>query len=96
MNFTIEQLERNIDGGVKVVHWRVSKTSGENTASAYGTCDFFPDSTSEGYVAFDSLTEADVIAWVESELDTADIESNLDAELAEQATPSTITGTPWE
>ena len=32
MNFTIEQLERNTDGGVKVVHWRVSKTSGVNTA----------------------------------------------------------------
>lgn len=95
MNFTIEQLERNTDGGVKVVHWRVSKTSGENTASSYGTCGFTPDATAEGYVSFDSLTEANVIAWVEADLDTADIEANLDADLAEQATPSTITGTPW-
>lgn len=96
MNFTIEQLERNADGGVKVVHWRVSKTSGENTASDYGTCNFFPDSTAEDFIAFDSLTEANVIAWVEADLDTADIESNLDANLAELETPTTITGTPWE
>ena len=94
MNFTIEQLDRNSDGGVIQVHWRVSKESGENIAEAYGSCEFIPDSGSDNYIDFDSLTKSDVIGWLQSKLDTAHIESHLDADLAEQATPSTITGLP--
>jgi hypothetical protein len=94
MNFTIEQLDRNSDGGVTQVHWIVSKTSGNYTATNYGSCEFMPDTTSDGYVEFESLTQDNVISWLQSKLDTADIESHLDADLAEQATPSTITGLP--
>jgi hypothetical protein len=36
--WTIAQLERNTsDGGVTVVHWRVSAVDGDYTASSYGT-----------------------------------------------------------
>ena len=95
MNFTISELERNTDGGVIVAHWRVSKASGDNTASAYGTVSFTPDTTAEGYVAYDSLTEANVIAWVQGALDTDSLEATLDANLAEQASPTILTGKPW-
>lgn len=95
MNFTISELERNTDGGVIVAHWRVSKASGDNTASAYGSVSFTPDTTAEGYVAYDSLTEANVITWVQGALDTDDLEASLDANLAEQASPTILTGTPW-
>ena len=95
MNFSIAELERNTDGGVIVAHWQVSKASGDNTASAYGTVSFTPDATAEGYVAYDSLTEANVIAWVQGALNTDDLEAALDADLAEQASPTTLTGTPW-
>lgn len=95
MNFTISSLESNTDGGVKVAHWRVSKTSGDNVASSYGTVSFTPDSSAEGYTAYDSLTEENVIGWVQASLDTEALEARLDADLAEQASPTTITGTPW-
>jgi hypothetical protein len=95
MNFTISTLESNTDGGVTVAHWQVSKTSGDYTATSYGTVGFTPDADAEGYTAYDSLTEADVIAWVQESLDTEALEASLDADLAEQATPSVTVGTPW-
>ncbi len=95
MNFTISTLESNADGGVVVAHWRVSKTSGDNVATSYGTVSFTPDSSIKGYTAYDSLTEAKVIAWVQKALDTESLEASLDANLAEQASPSIIKGTPW-
>ena len=95
MNFTISTLESNTDGGVIVAHWQVSKASGENVATSYGTVGFTPDASSDGYVAYDSLTEDAVIAWVQASLDTTALEASLDADLAEQATPSVVVGTPW-
>ena len=95
MNFTISTLESNTDGGVIVAHWQVSKTSGDFTASSYGTCSFTPDAEAEGYVAYDSLTEETVIGWVQEELDTESLEASLDADLAEQASPSVTVGVPW-
>ena len=95
MNFSISTLESNTDGGVIVAHWQVNKASGENVATSYGTVSFTPDSSAEGYVAYDSLTEETVIGWVQEALDTEALEASLDADLAEQASPSVIVGTPW-
>lgn len=97
MNFSISTLESNTDGGVIVAHWQVYKASdsGENVATSYGTVSFTPDSSAEGYVAYDSLTEETVIGWVQEALDTEALESALDENLAEQASPSTIVGKPW-
>jgi hypothetical protein len=95
MNFTISTLESNTDGGVIVAHWQVNKASGENVATSYGTVSFTPDSSADGYVAYDSLTEDAVIAWVQASLDTTALEASLDADLAEQASPSVVVGTPW-
>jgi hypothetical protein len=95
MNYTISTLESNTDEGVIVAHWQVSKTSGDNTATSYGTVGFTPDSSAEGYVAYADLTEANVIAWVQADLDTEALEASLDADLAEQASPSVTVGVPW-
>lgn len=99
-NWTIAQLERNTaDGGVTIAHWRVSaeETVGEETysASAYGTCGFTPDATAEGFVAFETLTEADVLAWVWDSVDKDATESSLTAKIEADKNPVTITGTPW-
>jgi hypothetical protein len=95
MNFTISTLESNTDGGVIVAHWQVNKASGENVATSYGTVSFTPDASADGYVAYDSLTEDAVVAWVQESLDTEALEASLDADLAEQASPSVTVGTPW-
>lgn len=98
--WTIAQLERNTaDGGVTVAHWRVSaeETVGEETysASAYGTCGFTPDATADGFVAYDSLTEADVLAWVWESVDKDATESSLTQKIEADKNPVTTTGTPW-
>jgi hypothetical protein len=95
MNFTITTLESNTDGGVLVVHWRVSKASGEHDASSYGTVSYTPDESAEGYVAYDSLTEETVIGWIQKSLDIESLEAALDADLQEQSNPTVIVGKPF-
>jgi hypothetical protein len=95
MNFSISTLESNTDGGVIVAHWQVNKASGENVATSYGTVSFTPDADADGYKAYKDLKEADVVAWVQEAIDTKTLEASLDADLAEQASPSVTVGTPW-
>ena len=98
--WTIANLERNVaDGGVIVAHWRVteSETVGEDTytASSYGTCGFTPDASAEDFIAYDDLTESTVLGWVHAEVDQAETEAALTANIAEQKTPTTADGMPW-
>jgi hypothetical protein len=94
--WTIANLERNTDdGGVVVAHWRCTAEDGEYTASSYGTVGFTPDASADGFISFDNLTEADVLGWVYAEVDQAETEAALDANIAEQKTPVTIDGVPW-
>ena len=98
--WTIANLERNVaDGGVTVAHWRVteSETVGEDTftASAYGTVGFTPDASADGFVAYDSLTEATVLGWVQAEVDQDATEAALTANIAGQKNPVSADGMPW-
>ena len=90
----IVNLERTQEGGVVVCHWVAEKTQGDYTAKSYGTKSFTPDPESEGFTAFEDLTEATVVGWFTEE-ETAQIESVLDADLAAQKEPQVISGTPW-
>ena len=95
-NWTIANTERNTDdGGVVVAHWRCTAEDGEYTASSYGTVGFTPDASADGFIAFDALTEADVLGWVYAEVDQAETEAALAANIAEQKTPVTTDGVPW-
>ena len=95
-NWTIANLEHNVaDGGVIVAHWRVSAEDGEYTASAYGTAGFTPDPTAEGFVPYDDLTEADVLAWVWGSVDKAEMEANLASQIEAAKAPATASGLPW-
>tara|TARA_B110000090_G_scaffold197225_1_gene234923 strand:- start:113 stop:421 length:309 start_codon:yes stop_codon:yes gene_type:complete len=100
VTWTIAQLERNTDGnGVVVAHWTASDSEvvGEVThsGSSYGTCGFTPDATADGYVSYDSLTEADVIAWVKADLDAEAIEESIAAQITASKEPVTAAGVPW-
>jgi hypothetical protein len=90
----IVNLERTQDGGVVVAHWTASKVDGDFTASTYGTKSFTPDPESEGFTAFENLTQEIVVSWFSDE-ETAQIESVLDADLEAQAAPQVISGLPW-
>ena len=101
--WTISTLERDLigdlAGGVIVAHWRVNASqedSGETyTATSYGTQGFTPDPTASDYIAYDQLTEADVIGWCQSALDKDAIEAELQSAINLQITPTNGTGTPW-
>jgi hypothetical protein len=96
MDWTIAQLERTtIDGGVVVAHWRVTAVDGDYSASSYGTCGFTPDSAAESFVPFESLTEADVLAWVYACVDKDTTEAGLTADIEQQKAPTTVAGVPW-
>jgi hypothetical protein len=94
--WTIAQLERTTaDGGVTIAHWRARATDGEYSASSYGTCSFTPDADSEGFVAFEALTEAQVLEWVYAALDKDAAEASLSTQIEAQKAPVTQTGMPW-
>ena len=89
----ITQLDRQTsDGLVTTAYWRVDAVDGEYSAGAYGSVGFERGAT---FTAYDSLTEAQVIAWVKDKLDVEAIEANLAAQIALQKAPVTATGVPW-
>ena len=103
-NWSIANTERYLDtGGIFVVHWRViaEETVGTGddavtyTASSYGTVGFTPDADDPSFVAYDSLTEADVLAWVHAEVDQAATEAALTAKIEADKNPVTGSGMPW-
>ena len=89
----IAQLDRQTsDGLVTTAHYTVNAVDGEHTAGSYGTVGFERGDT---FIAYELLTEAQVIAWVKDKLDVEPIEANLAAQIALQKSPVTATGTPW-
>tara|TARA_Y100000004_G_scaffold114259_1_gene128356 strand:- start:164 stop:499 length:336 start_codon:yes stop_codon:yes gene_type:complete len=89
----------------KTVHYSFIKneTVGEGddavtySASSIGTVGLdAPDP--ENFTAYADITEEDVQEWVEAiigEEELSKIESGLDAQIAEQKTPTKATGKPW-
>ena len=80
------------DGFITTAHWTVNAVDGEHSAGAYGTVGF---ERGESFTAYDSLTEAQVIAWVKEKLDATAIEASLQAQIDAKKTPTTATGVPW-
>lgn len=94
--WSIAQLERNTaDGGVVVAHWRATAVDGDYSASAYGTTGFTPDPASPDFVPFESLTEADVLAWVYESVDKDATEAALAQKIEADKNPVTAVGVPW-
>jgi hypothetical protein len=89
----IDDLERHKDTGlVFVAHWRVDAVDGEHTAGAYGSVGF---TRGDDFIPFEQLTEAQVLTWVKSQLEVEQIEAALAQIIAEQKTPSKVSGLPW-
>ena len=98
VTWTISTLERNIENGVVVAHWRASDVDGDHSGSSYGTCGFTPDASADGYVAYDNLTEENVIGWVKGSMGeeaVTGVEDSIAAQIAESKAPAISVGTPW-
>lgn len=98
--WSISELKRNVsDGGVIVAHWNVveTETSGSNVyeASSYGSTGFTYDVSASDFIAYASLTEADVIGWVKADVNVSAIEAKLTSDIADQKSPPTANGVPW-
>jgi hypothetical protein len=94
MDYTVSQ-----DGHTNVVntvHWRVSKTDGDHSGSSYGTVGL--EAPSGTFVEWDDITEATAVGWAKAALgdeQVAATEAAIDAQIAEQATPTSGTGVSW-
>jgi len=95
--WTISTLERELaDGGVIVAHWRATDVDGDYSASSYGTCGFSPDPSDPSFVAYDSLTEAEVLQWCwDNGVDKDAIEASLAAKIEADKNPTQGSGVPW-
>jgi len=95
--WTISSLERELsDGGVIVAHWRATDVDGDYSASSYGTCGFSPDASDPSFVAYDSLTEAQVLQWCwDNGVDKDAIEASLAAKIEADKNPVSAAGVPW-
>jgi hypothetical protein len=92
IKWTVSQLDRNTaDGFVHTCHWQCTATDGEYSASVYASCGF----DGELSVAYDSLTEEAVLAWVWESVDKEATEAAVLAQIEAQKNPVTETGVPW-
>ena len=92
ITWTISQLDRQTsDGFVTTAHWQAVVIDGGYSASVYNTCSW----TGEPTVAYDSLTQNDVLAWVWQSVDKEAVEAALEAQIAEQKAPKIASGLPW-
>ena len=93
-NWIISDLVAKIQDGelsniIETVHWRYQATDGEHTADVYGSVGLeAPDA--ESFKPYEEVTEADVIAWLESKLDVEAMQSGLDAQLDAIANPTHV------
>lgn len=92
MEWSIVNLDRRTsDGFVTTAHWNCVAVDGELSVSAYGSCGWSGEPT----VPYDSLTEANVLAWVWENVDKSEVEDNLTKQLDAQKNPVTVSGKPW-
>ena len=94
--WTIPTVDRTIaTGGINTIHWRCSAVEGDHSASSYGTVGCSPDPSASDFIAYDSVTEANCIAWVQADVSKDNTESALAAQITALKTPVTGCGTPW-
>jgi len=75
------------------VHWRITGDDGTNNATNIGT-QTLEVSDLSSFTSFDSIAHSDVVGWVQAALGTervSELESSLDARLAELANPTSVT-----
>lgn len=99
--WSVSQCDRVLASGlVTTVHYNVvaETEDGVYRTNAYGSVGLeAPDE--EDMIAYDSLTEAQCVSWVQQTIGGADkvaeIHAALDAQLTEKRTPTIGKGTPW-
>jgi len=83
--------EGELSNVIESVHYRYQAEDADgNVADVYGSVGLeAPDADS--FIAFENLTDSDVIGWLEADLDIESMKAGLDAQLEEIANPTHIT-----
>ena len=97
----VGQCDRTLaDGVISTLHYTVTAVTedGVYSAGAYGSIGLeAPDA--EDMIAYDDVTEAQAISWVQTAIGGAEkvteIQTALDNQLTEKRTPTTGAGLPW-
>ena len=97
----VGQCDRVLSSGIiQTLHYTVTAVTDDGVYSvgAYGSVGLeAPDA--DDMIAYDAVTEAQAITWVQEAIGGADkvaeIHAALDAQLTEKRTPTTGSGTPW-
>jgi len=93
---TDEQDPANTESDVVYnVHWRVTGSDDTNSATVIGT-QTLETADLSGFTAFDSVTHQNMIDWTKAAMGTdrvSEIETSLDSQLTELATPTSLTRT---
>ena len=102
--WSIRGLERyTSNDGIEHADWLCSASetvgSGDSavthTARLGGKTHHTPDPSAADFIAFASVTEANVIGWVQASVGKDDTEAALAAQIAVLKAPTTATGVPW-
>ena len=94
-NWSIVTMDRlTSDGFVVTVHYNVSATEGEYTASTYGTVSY-TQQPGETYIPYDQLTQEIVVGWVQTSLGKDTVEESLAGQIEAQKHPVQESGLPW-
>ena len=97
----VGQCDRTLaDGVITTLHYTVTAVTEDEvySAGAYGSIGLEAPEA-ETMIAYDSVTEANCIAWVQAAIGGAEkvteIQTALDNQLTEKRTPTVGAGTPW-
>jgi len=108
IEWKIINTEYNNDSDKGVVHasWQCTDSetvgSGDSAVVHVGTVSgmesYTPDASAEGYIAYASLKESDVITWIKTTLGNEEVtrvEAKVAAQITKSKTPPTKWGLPW-
>jgi hypothetical protein len=97
----VGQCDRTLaDGVITTLHYTVTAVTedGVYSAGAYGSIGLEAPEA-ETMIAYDSVTEANCIAWVKAAIGgdekVTEVQTALDNQLTEKRTPTVGAGTPW-
>jgi uncharacterized GH25 family protein len=91
----IVQMDRlTSDGFVVTVHYNVSATDGDYSASTYGTVGY-TEQPDESYTPYEQLTQEQVVGWVQESLGKDTVEASLAGQIEAQKNPTQVSGLPW-
>jgi uncharacterized GH25 family protein len=94
-NWQVVQMDRlTSDGFVVTVHYNVTATEGDYSASTYGTVGY-TEQPDESYIPYEELTQEQVVGWVQESLGKDTVEASLAGQIEAQKNPAQATGLPW-